>query len=150
MKYIDKYNKFIKLNESSDIKVDINEYNINIIKNGLIDLEDLGWKIYGIEKYDDSYDSICIKLEIDSTKITKYTRFIYKFDNNKFNSELNEILLDRKYVEYIPTDYEREIINTTKDVSQVLLDMLEYNNGAFYVVHQTENHFHNTIFLYKK
>jgi hypothetical protein len=50
MKHIDKYNKFIKLNEDIKIYGDINEYDLNIIKDSLIELEDLGWDLYKIDK----------------------------------------------------------------------------------------------------
>jgi hypothetical protein len=149
MKHINKYNKFIKLNEEIEIIGDIDEYDINLIKDALIDLEDLGCDIYEINKYDDAYDSIGIKLKINSTQITKNTRFICKFDKNKFNKEENQIILTRKYEDYLPTEYERKMINITKDNSQFLLNMLDYNDGAIYIVYQSENLFHITIFFYK-
>ena len=149
MKHINKYNKFIKLNEEIEIIGNIDEYDINLIKDALIDLEDLGCEIYEIKKHDDSYDSIFIKLKIDSTIITKNTRFNCKFDKNKFDKEENQIILTRKYEEYLPTEYERKMINITKDNSQFLLNIFEYNDGAIYIVHQCKNLFHITIYLYK-
>ena len=134
MKHIDKYNKFIKLNEDTEIIGNIDEYDLSIIKDGLIELEDLGWKITDIDKY--KYDSsIVIRLEIDlySSKISKDIECVYKFNKIKIYNRKQGIANGRKIYPYTLTEYERNIFNIIEECSLFLINILDYNNGYIYI-----------------
>lgn len=139
MKHIDEYNKFIKLNEVRTIgnivvTGDIDDYDINIIKDGLIEIEDLGWEILSI--YKNSCEDIDIRLKIFTNRITKDINYTYRFNNGQPDDErvriYNRDVRDSSYCEYIkynPTEYERNTMNLIKDCTQTLSNMLEYNCG---------------------
>ena len=145
MKHIDKYNKFIKLNEDTEIVGDIDEYDTNLIKDGLIELVDLGWKIDLIDQYKDSYHA---RLNIETKKITNNIYYVCDFDKNKFY-EVVSIDYDDELFEHELNDYEINIINTAKERSQLILNMLEYDGGSIKITELLEYDFVMSINLYK-
>ena len=120
MKHIDEYNKFIKLNEGID------EYNLSIIKEALVELEDLGWRIFNINKY---HDHIYIRLFTKSSKISKNAYCNYKFDKNGHQSEIEPTQDVICYIEYTPNEYEQTVIDTFIDRSELILNMIDYDHG---------------------
>ena len=147
MKHIDKYNKFIKLNEDIKIEGDLDEYDLNIIKAGLIELEDLGWKIDKINIYE--YADIYIRLETNILKIRPGLNYYCTFDKEGFDlksERLSNIILRKTYVS---TEYEQSIINTTKECSQLLLNMLDCDSGRIRIDDYSIEDFEMEIFLYK-
>lgn len=130
MKHINKYDKFIKLNEDVKIDGDINEYDVSLIKDGLIELQDLGLKIYRIVNYaEENEDIINIILKISTTQITQCVRYFCKFDKMSFDLN-SECFLDNNTDEiHEPTTYEQQIIYNIKECSIVLLNMLDCDKG---------------------
>ena len=145
MKHIEKYNKFIKLNEDIEINGDIDEYDLGIIKDGLIDLTDLGWKFEIINKF--TNDNIYIRLEIETPKISKIIEFHCDFDKEDF--DINNDSDWKTWKAYNPTEYDQLIINTTKECSRILLNMLDYNYGRTYIANNGDNKFYTQIILSK-
>ena len=128
MKHINNYNKFLELNEDIEIKGNIDEYDTDLIKDGLVDLTDLGWKITNIDKI--SYDSIHIKLMIKTERIVEGILCRYYFNNTEFYDNYEKVkLYSGNTIDYDPSKYERDIINTIKNYSQTILNMLEYSKG---------------------
>ena len=129
MKHINRYDNFIRLNEDVEIKGDINEYDINIIKVALIDLEDLGWNLYKIYK-DNMVDNICIRLKGNTIPITECIRYYCKFNKNRFHLKSEYLLDNNDDTEHEPTKYEQLSINAVKECSQSLLNILDYDIGT--------------------
>jgi hypothetical protein len=141
MKHIEKYNNFIRLNEDTRIidniiiTGDIDDYDINIIKNSLIELEDLGWEILNIYKI--SHNTINVMLKIFTKRITNFINYSYSFNNDDQSNDEKVRIYNAdyrtptysEYIKYEPTEYERNTINTIKDCTQTLSNMLEYNSG---------------------
>lgn len=134
MKYIDLYNRFIKLNEDIFIDKDIDKYDINIIKEALVELGDLGCEIIRIKDYvNENENGVTIDLKVNNESITQCIRYSCKFNKKRFNLK-SEFLLDNNTDDiHEPTKYEQLIINTTKECSQLLLNMLDYDNGKIYI-----------------
>jgi hypothetical protein len=132
MKHIEKYNKFIKLNEDNDN--DINEYDINIIEDALTELKDFGWCIKDIQKHLDN--CIDIILNIDTQRITSNISFTYKFDKENILSS-SEYIRKHVYNPYTLTMYEKHITDCAKECSQFLLNILDYDNGTINIINHT-------------
>ena len=135
MHNIYKYNKFIRLNEDIviDIRIEgnIDEYDINIIKDGLIELNDLGCEIYSIKKI--NIRDIRISLSNISKRITQGMEFSIRFDKNSFHMNSMHLYNKNSGEPHEPVEYEQLIINTTKECSQFILNILEYDKGAIYI-----------------
>ena len=146
MKYIDKYNKFIKLNEDVEINGDIDEYDLSIIKDGLIELEDLGFCFSQIIKNDNGF---YIELNIKTSKFSNDSiLWKCKFNKEKFYSEIEKKSVKfynaySSYIKYMTNEYERDIINVIKDRSLFLINMLGYNHGRYRFIKTR----YNTYFL---
>ena len=140
MKHIEKYNNFIKLNEDIKIDGDIDDYDLDIIKDGLIELEDLGWKITSINKIMLNYH---IKLELITRRITHRVSLGYDFNKEKYITRQEEVYglySDNSVTPHVPTEYERIIINCVKNCSMVLLNMLDLDKGNVSISNYGDNY----------
>lgn len=150
MKHIEKYNKFIKLNDDLQINVDVNEYDLNIVKDSLIEIEDLGFKIEYI-RFDIYETEIFIRLSNDTSKITETISCEYKFNKTKIYKKTEIMLYKGVYYTYKLNEYEKTVINTIKDRSILMLNMLDYNKGEFSLKYNMFTETSNIIIsLYKK
>ena len=138
MKHIDRYNKFIKLNEDIRIEGNIDEYDLGIIKDGLIDLTDLGFVIYNINVED---KNIRISLSIEQSKISSNIGFECEFENENHENLYKNDTYDS--YKNNPTEYDKLIINTTKECSILILNMLDYNRGSI----QITNYNYQTLII---
>ena len=139
MKHIYKYNKFIKLNEDIEINGDIDEHDLNIIKDGLIELGDLGWNFHCINIHP---KCIYINLDIKSYKISKDIYCYYRFDKEKFDKEEFECIRNNSNsIKYTPNIYEQTVIDITKDKSIAILNIIDYDHGEIII----ENSYENTV-----
>lgn len=151
MKHIKKYNKFIKLNEDIFIDKDIDKYDIDIIKDSLIELEDIGMKIKSIINFDIIDDGYLITLSNKTSKMTENIHYEYKFNKTKIYKKIIYMLWKGKSYTYTLNKYEKNIINAIKDCSILLLNMLDYNKGEFSLDYNIFTKTYNIyIHLYKK
>lgn len=131
MKHINKYYKFIKLNEDTFIDKDIDKYNIDLIKDSLIELEDLGMKIESIINFDIINDGYLITLSNKTSKMTENIRCECKFNKTKIYKKIIYMLYKGISYTYTLNKYEKNVINAIKDRSILLLNMLDYTKGEF-------------------
>lgn len=122
LKHINKYNKFIKLNEDILIDKDIDKYDIDIIKDSLIELEDIGMKIESIINFDIIDDGYLITLSNKTSKMIENIHCEYKFNKIKIYKKTETQLYKGNYYTYTLNKYEN-IINAIKDRSILLLNM---------------------------
>jgi hypothetical protein len=116
----------------------------------LIDLEDLGWQISYIVYENDDCDKITISLSIVTEKIPEkiYCQFFF----NKEDFITNYTLIDKKniWTDYKLSKYDKHNIDTAKECTNLLINILDYNNGKIRYYSELEKISYLNIYLDKK
>lgn len=141
-----KYVKMNKIEESIIIGGDeIDEYDLNIIKDSMIELNDLGFKIIKIYKNGlTDTEKIFITLELNTTKMNRgiILHYFFNKDNVMDKSEKRLGKIGQKKVEYNPNEFERKVVNTIEYISHQLINMLDYYDAIIDIYHE-KNSFNN-------
>lgn len=135
-----------KIEESIIIGGDeIDEYDLNIIKDSMIELNDLGFKIIKIYKNGlTDTEKIFITLELNTTKMNRgiILHYFFNKDNVMDKSEKRLGKIGQKKVEYNPNEFERKVVNTIEYISHQLINMLDYYDAIIDIYHE-KNSFNN-------
>lgn len=141
--------KDVKTNKVKDIKESVSfdkftQDEIDVIKDSILDLGDIGFKILSIKK-----DVTIHDVEIDDDTYSKFQHIklsLTKHDSNKWIGNLNikyKFDKDKVIEDSVQTlrpsgkelsDFENSIVNETYDTTYRILNMLDYDICNFWIV----------------